>query len=104
MITLHDDNADGVTIYAHGKRVARLAPGEALQLQQVLNALYPPPPFEIAVGGRYRARSGHTYGPLIANPDSDYPFTIPYGGPSWTKQGHYLSERHVDTLDLIEPA
>jgi hypothetical protein len=96
MITL-ETTPDRVLDY-----VRTLAPSAAKELQHALNKLYPPPPFEIAVGGTYRARSGHSYGPLIHNADSDYPFTIPYGGPSWSKQGHYLSERHIDTLDLIE--
>ena len=81
--------------------VRTLAPSAARELLQALNALYPPEPHSLQLGGRYRARNGTLHGPLIANPDSDYTFAT-RAGVTWMANGYYIAPHMQDPLDLIE--
>jgi hypothetical protein len=55
---------------------------------------------QLEAGGVYMDRTGQRHGPLIAQPNPDYPFATP-AGVTWTPGGHYISPQKPDRLDLI---
>ena len=100
MITL-ETTPDRVTVFRGHVRIADMAHSNARELQDALNALYPPEPFSLQLGGTYRARNGTLHGPLIHNANSDYAFAS-LQGVTWKASGHYMAPHFPDPLDLIE--